>query len=32
MWERDNEPDLYRRAVKSLNQKDFVVLRMTDEI
>lgn len=32
MWERDNEPDLYRRAFKSLNQKDFVVMRLTGEI
>ena len=32
MWERDNEPELYRRAIKSLNQKDFVVMRMTGEM
>jgi sugar (pentulose or hexulose) kinase len=32
MWERDNEPDLYRRAIKSLNQKDFIMLRLTGEM
>jgi sugar (pentulose or hexulose) kinase len=29
MWERDNEPELYRRSIKSLNQKDFVLMRLT---
>ena len=32
MWERDNEPDLYRRAIKSLNQKDFIMMRLTGEL
>jgi xylulokinase len=32
MWDRDNEPELYRRAIKSINQKDFVAMRLTGEI
>lgn len=29
MWVRDNEPDIYRRTYKTLNAKDFIVLRLT---
>ena len=32
LWERDNEPELYRRAIKSLNQKDYIMMRMTGEL
>ena len=32
LWERDNEPELYRRAIKSLNQKDYILMRMTGEL
>ena len=29
MWVRDNEPDIYRRTYKTLNAKDYIVLRLT---
>lgn len=31
LWERANEPELYARAFKMLNQKDYVVARLTDQ-
>ena len=29
MWIRDNEPEIYARTYKTLNAKDFIVLRLT---
>ena len=29
MWVRDNEPDIYAQTYKTLNAKDFIVLRLT---
>ena len=29
MWVRDNEPEVYARTYKTLNAKDFIVLRLT---
>ncbi|MDP4108480.1 MAG: xylulokinase [Bacillota bacterium] len=29
MWIRDNEPEIYSKTYKTLNAKDFIVLRMT---
>lgn len=29
MWVRDNEPDVYAKTYKTLNAKDFIVLRLT---
>ena len=29
MWVRDNEPDIYRSTYKTLNAKDYIVLRLT---
>ena len=29
MWVRDNEPEIYARTYKTLNAKDFIVLRLT---
>lgn len=29
MWVRDNEPDIYKKTYKTLNAKDFIVLRLT---
>ena len=29
MWVRDNEPDIYRRTYKTLNAKDYIVLKLT---
>ena len=31
MWVRDNEPDVYRRTYKTLNAKDYIVLKLTGE-
>jgi len=32
LWDRDNEPELYQRAIKSLNLKDFILMRLTGVI
>ncbi|MEG2146846.1 MAG: FGGY-family carbohydrate kinase, partial [Lachnospiraceae bacterium] len=29
MWVRDNEPEIYEQTYKTLNAKDFIVLRLT---
>ena len=29
MWVRDNEPEIYAKTYKTLNAKDFIVLRLT---
>lgn len=29
MWVRDNEPDIYAKTYKTLNAKDFIILRLT---
>ena len=29
MWVRDNEPEIFKRTYKTLNSKDFVILRLT---
>ncbi len=29
MWVRDNEPELYKKTYKTLNAKDYIVLRLT---
>ena len=29
MWVRDNEPEVYAKTYKTLNAKDFIVLRLT---
>ncbi len=29
MWVRDNEPEIYEQTYKSLNAKDYIVLRLT---
>ncbi|MEG1857461.1 MAG: FGGY-family carbohydrate kinase [Pseudoflavonifractor sp.] len=31
MWVRDNEPEIYAKTYKTLNAKDFIVLRLTGE-
>lgn len=29
MWVRDNQPDIYRQTYKTLNAKDYIVLKLT---
>ena len=29
MWVRDNEPDIYKQTYKTLNAKDYIVLKLT---
>ena len=31
MWVRDNEPHIYKQTYKTLNAKDYIVLRLTGE-
>lgn len=32
MWVRDNEPEVYRKAAKMLQAKEYIILRLTGEI